>query len=240
MTTRKFYRASGSSTQLKGVSVPDIVLPSVNDYYPEVGESSLEYPLPWDTIDSARLSEKLNRVLNLYLTELEKRSAHRVAEEKDYTYVREDIEKIKKIVADKTVSLNELQRLKEKESRRRPGLKTREHELKSRKHPDETVYPITLKDADLPGLPPPFKKGALAAGTNTLENTAQTASSESAATGTNNTASADIDNPPPKVADPDDAPPEERAPLEEAEHILIDYISLLHTSVPLSNEHAVN
>src|SRR5205814_3762614 len=30
ITIRKFYRASGSSTQLKGV-VPDMVLPSVND-----------------------------------------------------------------------------------------------------------------------------------------------------------------------------------------------------------------
>jgi C-terminal processing protease CtpA/Prc len=31
LTIRKFYRASGSSTQLKGVT-PDIVLPSVNNY----------------------------------------------------------------------------------------------------------------------------------------------------------------------------------------------------------------
>src|SRR6185503_11415976 len=31
ITIRKFYRASGSSTQLKGV-VPDIILPSVNNY----------------------------------------------------------------------------------------------------------------------------------------------------------------------------------------------------------------
>ena len=238
LTTRKFYRASGSSTQLKGV-VPDIILPSVNDYYPEVGESSLENPLVWDTIESASY-EKLNRV-QPYLTELEKRSSHRVAEEKDYAYVREDIEKIKKIVADKTVSLNELQRLKEKETED-VRAKAREQELKSRNHGDETVYPITLKDADLPGLPPPFKKVTVAAGTDASTNATQLASSGGSASGTNvnDVASADIDNPPPNITDPDDAPPEERAPLQEAEHILVDYIFLCHSGGTLSTEHALN
>src|SRR5882724_9470632 len=51
ITIRKFYRASGASTQLKGVT-PDVVLPSVNNHA-EVGEASLENPLPWDTIASA-------------------------------------------------------------------------------------------------------------------------------------------------------------------------------------------
>src|SRR5207253_8935457 len=49
VTIRKFYRPSGSSTQLKGV-VPDLVLPSLNNYA-EVGEASLENPLSWDTIE---------------------------------------------------------------------------------------------------------------------------------------------------------------------------------------------
>src|SRR5205814_6747184 len=40
VTIRKFYRPSGSSTQLKGV-VPDLILPSRNNYA-EVGEASLE------------------------------------------------------------------------------------------------------------------------------------------------------------------------------------------------------
>ncbi|HZQ47755.1 MAG TPA: carboxy terminal-processing peptidase, partial [Verrucomicrobiae bacterium] len=180
LTTRKFYRASGSSTQLKGV-IPDIVLPSVNDYYPEVGESSLENPLPWDTIESANY-EKLNRV-QPYLAELEKRSAKRVAAERDFAYVHEDIEKIKKIVADKTVSLNEQQRLKEKEADDIRN-KAREQELKSRRHPEVTVYPITLKDADLPGLPSPVKKTNLAAAANTPVDATHVAISGDTAAGT--------------------------------------------------------
>jgi carboxyl-terminal processing protease len=51
ITVRKFYRASGESTQRRGV-VPDIVLPSVNNYA-EIGEAALEDALEWDTIPSA-------------------------------------------------------------------------------------------------------------------------------------------------------------------------------------------
>ncbi len=51
ITVRKFYRASGESTQLHGV-VPDIVLPSVNNYA-DIGEASLDDPLKWDTVPSA-------------------------------------------------------------------------------------------------------------------------------------------------------------------------------------------
>ncbi|MFN7139414.1 MAG: S41 family peptidase, partial [Limisphaerales bacterium] len=42
-TIRQFYRASGASTQLKGV-IPDLVLPSVNNHA-EIGESALSNPL---------------------------------------------------------------------------------------------------------------------------------------------------------------------------------------------------
>jgi carboxyl-terminal processing protease len=52
VTVGKFYRITGASTQLRGVE-PDITLPS---YIPaaDVGESALDYALPWDTIAPAR------------------------------------------------------------------------------------------------------------------------------------------------------------------------------------------
>ena len=49
MTTQKFYRISGDSTQYRGV-VPDIVLPDRSQYN-EYGERYLDYSLPWDRID---------------------------------------------------------------------------------------------------------------------------------------------------------------------------------------------
>ncbi|MEL6989814.1 MAG: S41 family peptidase, partial [Bacteroidota bacterium] len=49
VTTQKFYRVDGGSTQLKGV-VPDIILPD-NFHYIKTGEKDLDYPLEWTKID---------------------------------------------------------------------------------------------------------------------------------------------------------------------------------------------
>ncbi|RLB62501.1 MAG: tail-specific protease, partial [Deltaproteobacteria bacterium] len=50
MTTQKFYRVSGDSTQYRGV-VPDIILPD-RSRYNEYGERYLDYSLPWDAIEA--------------------------------------------------------------------------------------------------------------------------------------------------------------------------------------------
>ena len=52
LTTQKFYRINGGSTQFKGV-VPDIVLPDAYSYV-EQGEKESDYPLKWDEIAPAR------------------------------------------------------------------------------------------------------------------------------------------------------------------------------------------
>lgn len=153
ITIRKFYRVNGSSTQLKGV-IPGIIFPSLNNYA-EVGEASLENALPWDTIPSAKY-DMVNR-MQPYLAELQKRSAKRIGEDKDFAFLREDIEQYKKALANKTVSLNEEQRVKEKEEAE-ARFKVRREELKARPAADEKVYELTLKLADLPGLPPPVAK----------------------------------------------------------------------------------
>lgn len=197
VTIRKFYRASGSSTQLKGV-IPDIVLPSVNNFA-EVGEASLENALPWDEIRSADY-EKLNRVEPL-LPELRRRAARRVESEKDFAYVREDIELFKRLQADKTVSLNEEKRLKEKleiDARN----EARKKERAARHEVEPKIFEITLKNAGLPGLPEPAKK-------------------------TNDVARADSAHAP--MAD-EDLPTasfsSDALTLEEAERVLTDFITL--------------
>jgi carboxyl-terminal processing protease len=153
LTIRKFYRASGASTQVNGVT-PDVILPSLNNFA-EVGEASLDDALPYDTIPSAKY-EKVNRIQS-HVAELQKRSSKRVAEDKDFDYLREDIDQYKKALADRSVSLNEERRIKEKEEAE-ARLKARREELKARPSVDEKVYEITLKIADLPGLPPPVAK----------------------------------------------------------------------------------
>lgn len=151
VTIRKFYRPSGASTQLRGV-VPDIVLPSINNHA-EVGEVSLENALPWDTIEAAEF-RPVNRVAP-YLEDLKSKSTRRVESSKDYAYVKEDIERFDKLRKDKSVSMNEEQRLKEKDDLKKIE-EARKQERKERHSPQFTTYKISLKQAAQPGLPEPF------------------------------------------------------------------------------------
>jgi carboxyl-terminal processing protease len=221
-TIRKFYRASGASTQLKGV-MPDIVLPSRWNFSKDIGEASLENPLPWDIIPTARY-DKVNMV-QPYLSELLKRSNARIATNQDFVYVREDIEEFRKQQADKTISLNEKTRLKEKdESEARQ--KARDKELRARKESSEKVYELTLKQADLPGLPPPVQK------TNSLAlKTTFNISGTNAVTAVK-PAPTDIMESPEDVESEDKTPAVD-ANLNEAERILMDYLLLLSKQSPL-------
>jgi carboxyl-terminal processing protease len=220
LTIKKFYRASGASTQLKGV-VPDIVLPSYWNESKEVGESSLENPLAWDTIKSAKYDHM--NLVEPYLQELRKRSGDRVAVDPEFGYVREDIEQYKKAQADKTVSLNEQTRLKER-AENEARQKARDKERLARKEPDEKVYELSLRQASVPGLPAPMQK------TNSL--TAKVESKDVVPGVSTNSATASVEASSLKDqgtgADEDD---DQKAPLVdetlvEAEHILQDYVSL--------------
>lgn len=223
ITIKKFYRASGASTQLKGVT-PDIILPSVLNESKDIGEKALDNPLPWDTIRSAKF-DRLNMV-EPYLAELRKRSNERVATDKEFQYIREDIEFYKKQQADKTVSLNEKVRLAEKEQID-ARIKAREKERLARQEPTEKTYEITLKLAQQPGLPPPITH----TNATTLAKNSGPKTPGAAVTGTNSTVAAA------KEASANDASldndtDEEKAPvvdadLIESEHILADYVSLL-------------
>lgn len=151
VTMSKFYRPSGASTQLRGVA-SDIVLPSPSDLG-DVNESSLKDPLPWDAVPAAP-HEQLNRV-QPHLAILRERSLHRVSTEKPFTYLAEDIARLKKSLFEKSVSLNEAERRQELAQ-----LAARQDERKQEElaHPtsEPTTYEITLKNASSPGLPPPM------------------------------------------------------------------------------------
>lgn len=222
LTIKKFYRASGASTQLKGVT-PDIILPSVLNESKDIGETALESALAWDTIGKAAY-DSVNMV-QPHLVELLKRSTQRVSGSKDFSYVREDIEIFKKRQDDKTISLNLQARLKEKSSDD-ARQKDRDKERLARAETQEKVYEITLKNSVLPGLPPPVEKtntvakaagqkGATPEGHPAVEVAAQSKSSGDVLD--------DIDG-----AEAEDAKPAAQdVSLIEVEKILVDYMSLL-------------
>jgi carboxyl-terminal processing protease len=223
ITIRKFYRASGASTQLKGV-IPDIVLPSERNEWKEIGEGSLDNPMAWDTIPSVDY-DKLNRV-QPFLAELLRRSTARVATNQDFAYIRDDIERYRKMEAEKTISLNEAERLRERQEDE-ARLKAREKAMQARAEQNEKVYEISLKQAALPGLPPPVQH------TNTL-----------ALEGAPGGAQADSTNAIPAAAAPapdgdgfldaDDAKASSvDSAMDETERILMDYLRLLSKGGPM-------
>jgi carboxyl-terminal processing protease len=204
-TIRKFYRASGGSTQLKGVT-PDIVLPGVNNYA-EVGEASLDNALAWDTIEPAPI-EKVNRV-EPYKIELEHRSTDRVAHDRNFDYVREDVAKYREALAKKSVSLNEAVRRREMDADK-ARLEARKKEIASRHEAQPTTYSITLKAAAQPGLPPADTNHVAAA---TPAPTPDQGQGDDA----------DVE----ESASAHDSPPPTDLHLRETERILLDYIQLL-------------
>lgn len=227
ITIRKFYRISGVSTQLRGV-VPDIILPDTYSYLNTIGETSLEYPLACDT-NAPAIYNKLNLV-EPYLANLQKHSDQRVATNQDFNYIREDIDQVKRLQADKTVTLNERDALKELE-KNDTLKKARDAEREARKLPDVKIYELTMKNVTEPGLPPPMallqtnvepqtgygvNSTNFAAVTNLLNATADSGSS------TNQTGKTTIK----KALLPDPM-------LDEAELIMEDYIWLMRKGQPL-------
>ena len=229
VTIQKFYRPSGASTQLKGV-MPDIVLPSVFNYSKDIGEGALENPLEWDTIPGAKF-EKLNLV-GPCLAELLRRSNARVAADQDFAYIREDIEKFRKYQADKTISLQEQQRLKDKDEAE-ARQKARDQERLARQDPDRKIYELALKQLDLPGLPPPVEKTNAAAKVFAGKGGGSGVSTNSASV------TPRLPTPLEGLSDEDeeDHPSAVDATLEEAERILVDYISLLSQKSLLTVNH---
>lgn len=149
-TIRKFYRVAGSSTQNKGVE-SDIVLPNILDAI-EIGEKHMDYALPYDVIKKAPGYKAQDRS-NLFVSDLKGKSLERVKSSKDFLYMQEDVDRMKKRIADNIVSLNMEKRLKDiNESDMR--LKTRNEDrvvrfklIQEADKEDYTFY--RLKRADL-------------------------------------------------------------------------------------------
>jgi carboxyl-terminal processing protease len=111
ITFQKFYLPDGSSTQLRGV-VSDISLPSIDDYLPDIGEKSLPHALVWDEIptsffDGARLNPNI-------LKPLRDASLARQQKLEEFAWLKKSIDWFKSKEEEKRISLNLVEREKEK------------------------------------------------------------------------------------------------------------------------------
>ncbi|WP_313703486.1 carboxy terminal-processing peptidase [Massilia sp.] len=112
MTIAQFFRINGGTTQLRGVT-PDIKLPVLSDA-DNFGESSFGNALPWVSIKPATYVPLGN--LKELVEPLQKRHEARIAKDKDFIDLREDIAEVMRIRKENAISLNEAVRRKERDA----------------------------------------------------------------------------------------------------------------------------
>lgn len=91
-TIAKFYRIDGGSTQHRGV-VPDILFPSAIEP-DDFGESRADNALPWDQIDAVEY-ERFDWMSEELLESLTQSHTTRIADNPEFAYIYEDIERFR-------------------------------------------------------------------------------------------------------------------------------------------------
>ena len=100
ITTDKFYRVNGGSTQLEGVK-SDITFPNRYSYI-DIGERDLENPLNWDKIDPARYNS-LDKMFNY--SKLISNSNERIRNSEFFSLIDDHASWVRSQQDDKTISL---------------------------------------------------------------------------------------------------------------------------------------
>src|SRR5947208_1436965 len=159
LTIQKFYRVAGGSTQLHGVA-SDIVLPSLSDL-PELGEGALKNCLPYDEVSPAKYA-KWSDTHSLFIDQLQRRSAERVQNDREFHYVSEDMERLRQKLNDNRISLNEDVRRRELADDK-IRKETRSKERLARHEEEPRIYRLTLDTVDKPNLQLIMFPGKLAA-----------------------------------------------------------------------------
>ncbi len=92
LTVQKFYRITGKTTQLDGVT-PDITLPDAYNFV-DLGERENEYPLQSNTIEAVPFNQSAYRIGNL--AKLKEASAARVAQDPTFRKITENSERLRR------------------------------------------------------------------------------------------------------------------------------------------------
>nr|MBS0038490.1 carboxy terminal-processing peptidase [Saprospiraceae bacterium] len=104
VTTQKFYRVNGGSTQLKGV-IPDIVFPD-NFHYMEIGERDYDYAMEWSEIEPVDYGQNVWVVDDHLIKYLHLRSQQRISENEIFERVLENAERISQLREESLRPLN--------------------------------------------------------------------------------------------------------------------------------------
>ncbi|WP_318840523.1 carboxy terminal-processing peptidase [Methyloradius palustris] len=113
MTVAQFFRINGGTTQLKGVT-PDITLPTITD--PDTyGESSFKNALPWTQIKPAdyQVSTEAKAIVPALIASHDAR----IAQDKDFQYLKDDIADLNVERKKNSISLNLAERQKQRDDK---------------------------------------------------------------------------------------------------------------------------
>ncbi|OUS17194.1 hypothetical protein A9Q88_05035 [Gammaproteobacteria bacterium 50_400_T64] len=128
LTESKFYRVSGQSTQHRGV-IPDISFPSYFNTE-EVGESSQDNALPWDSIRAVKHREYED--FSPLLLDLKTQHQQRIESNPDWRFMLNEIALITEQRALKEFTLNKSSREQTKDERERKWLAIENKRRKTR------------------------------------------------------------------------------------------------------------
>jgi carboxyl-terminal processing protease len=151
VTIQKFYRPSGSSTQMDGVR-SDVVFPSLMDAM-EIGEAFLDHPLPHDRIRRAADFKPLD-AQSLFIPRLKELSQERVNACQDFSYVIQDVIKTKERLDKNVLPLNKEAREKElaesdaRQKERNAERRARFEKMSKADQQSLTFFKITLEGLD--------------------------------------------------------------------------------------------
>jgi carboxyl-terminal processing protease len=220
MTIAQFFRINGGTTQLRGVT-PDIKLPTLSDS-DTFGESTYDNALPWTSIKPAPFvaAGDLKDIVPL----LDKKHEARVAKDKDFQYLEEDIALVRKVRKDNQISLNETARRKERDAQDARSKQREQRLLASLANPSDDVVVV------------PDPKDALKAGDAkaTSSKTAKAIAAVKGALRTDDGLQGDERSLTAEIAAEAAAKSAKDVLLNEAAHVLADEVGLLKTDTRLA------
>ncbi len=132
LTLQKFYRVTGSSTQVKGV-IPDIKLPT--PYDPEqFGERSYPNAMPWDEI-SGTMYQRTPLINPSLIAKLNRAYNERLRTDSSLNRFVKETDEFRRSLSETRVSLNEATRREEMEKANRDSLSTLSTRIRSAEIP---------------------------------------------------------------------------------------------------------
>lgn len=102
ITSASYYRISGGSTQLRGIT-PDIIIPSAWEYL-ALDEKTLSNPMPWSMLPAVKYTT--NDLLKQHIPVLERLSMERLAEDELFKTYTNQLERIRQRIETSEISLN--------------------------------------------------------------------------------------------------------------------------------------